>query len=174
MLETRLQHLRDLFEDKEAIYIEKGAVHVKVSNIRIGRVSLPQRVASTAPNPVTVLADVDVIPTPSFPTGRFCERPSLVHWEIGAGDETRVSENTWRTGAGYICWSLFFAPRIVQGVLNLAQQFPDALDAHRRYKEIWRYLYDHDAFEPTEALGADPLTTGLLQRILYRVKELLL
>ena len=43
---------------------------------------------------------------------------------------------------GYGGWGLFFAPRIVEGVLNLALQFPESLDAHQRYKAIWRYLYD--------------------------------
>ena len=141
--EAKVEHLRDLFEGREAIYIEKGALHVKVSNIHLGR------------GKCCILADVEEIPTVGFPTGRYCEVPSPGRWAIGAGFLTRTSDNIWRMGYGG--WGLFFAPRIVEGVLNLALQLPEGLDAHQRYKAIWRYLYDHEALEPT-----DPLWEGTL------------
>jgi hypothetical protein len=163
--EAKVQHLRDLFEGREAIYIEKGALHVKVSNIHLRDTQY-------------ISADVEEIPTVGFPTGRYCEVPSPGRWTIGAGLLTRTSDNIWHMGYGG--WGLFFSPRIVEGVQNLALQFPDSLDAHQRYKAIWRYLYDHEALEPTEPLWegtlmyelCEPVTWKTFQRIWERVKKL--
>ena len=51
---------------------------------------------------------------------------------------------------GYGEWSLFFAPRIVDGVVRLAREFPDNLYSIDRYNQILHYLYDDEAHEPTE------------------------
>jgi hypothetical protein len=133
---SKVQHLRDLFEGREAIYIEKGALRVKVSNIRE---DIPGRYIS---------ADVKEIPTAGFPTGSYHDTPSPRHWRIGSGWVTTFSDHTWQMGYGG--WSLFFAPRIVDGVVRLARQFPDNLPSMDRYNQILRYLQDHEAHEPTQ------------------------
>ena len=135
LFEGRVQRLRDLFEGREAIYVEKGALHVKVSNIRG---DLAEQF---------IAADVEEIPTAGFPTGSY-RRPR--HWTIGAGylSDTSFSQHTWRGGA-YAGWALFFDPRIVDGVVRLAQEFPDHLVFIDRYNAILRYL-DRDADEQTQ------------------------
>jgi hypothetical protein len=57
--QTRAQRVRELFEGREAIYQEKGALHVKVSNIQMN-VHAPW-----------ICADVMEIPTAGFPTGGY-------------------------------------------------------------------------------------------------------
>ena len=109
------EQLRHLFEDREAIYVEKGATHVKVSGIRWD---------------------------PELPTARFpCEHyPGSCprRWTIGAGYRTTFSQHNWNMGYGG--WSLYFAPEIVNGVLNVASQFPADLAFVRRYNLILDYL----------------------------------
>jgi hypothetical protein len=57
---------------------------------------------------------------------------------------------------GYGGWSLFFAPRIVDGILSLALRFQDNLDPFQRYREVLNYLMDHEAYdEPTQRLFAE-------------------
>jgi hypothetical protein len=88
--ESRVEQLRSLFEGKEAIYIEKGALHVKVSNIREG----PQ---------LYISADVDDIPTTGFPTGIYREMcgegGSPGRWTIGTSD-LHYSGHNWHGGYG--------------------------------------------------------------------------
>jgi hypothetical protein len=138
--ETKVEQLRGLFEGREAIYVEKGALRVKVSSIRadVTRQS--------------VSAEVEEIPTAGLPVGLFCEskqhEPSPLRWDIAGGYLTDFSDNTWHMGYGG--WSLFFAPRIVEGVLSLALRFPDNLDPFQGYKEVLDYLKDHEAYERTQ------------------------
>ena len=133
---SKVQQLRGLFEGRRAIYIEKGALHVKVRDIRG---DLVQQCVS---------AQVEEIPTDGFPTGSYGLVPSPRRWEIEAGYLTSFSDHTWHMGYGG--WSLFFAPRIVEGILSLALRFPDNLDSFQRYTEILRYLHDQEAYAPTE------------------------
>ncbi len=56
---------------------------------------------------------------------------------------------------GYGGWSLFFAPRIIDGIMSLALQFPENLDPFQRYGEVLNYLKDHEAYEPTQPLFAE-------------------
>src|ERR1035438_6113927 len=53
-----VQRVQASFEGREAIYIEKGVVRVRVSNIR-------------ATMPQVIEADVEEIPTPGLGVGRF-------------------------------------------------------------------------------------------------------
>ena len=55
---------------------------------------------------------------------------------------------------GYGGWSLFFAPKIVDGILSLVRQFPDNLDSHQCYGEVCRYLQAHKAYQPTQRVFA--------------------
>jgi hypothetical protein len=51
---------------------------------------------------------------------------------------------------GYGGWSLFFAPRIVEGILSIAIRSPDNLDPFQRYDEVLDYLKKHEAYQPTQ------------------------
>jgi hypothetical protein len=143
--EARVEQLRARFEGREAIYVEGGALRVKVSDIR-GDVAR-----------LFISAEVEEIPTAGFPTGAFYEiqrlEPSPLRWHIEGGYLTTFSNHRWHMGYGG--WSLFFAPRIVDGILSLALRFPDNLDPDERYREVLDYLKDHAAYEPTQRLFAE-------------------
>jgi hypothetical protein len=135
--------LRRNFESREAIYIEKGAIRVRVSNIRADR---EQRF---------VAADVEEVPTPRLRTGLFANlwRWRRLRWEIGGGEFMQFSDHSWNPGCG--SWSMFFAPRIVRGVIRLAQRWPRGLGAVERYDDVLRWLDEHDAREPCERVFPD-------------------
>jgi hypothetical protein len=144
--ETKVEQVRGLFEGREVIYVEKGALRVKVSDVR-GDVAR-----------LFISAEVEEIPTAGFPTGAFYEiqrlEPSPLRWSIEGGYLTTFSDHTWHMGYGG--WSLFFAPRIVDGILSLALRFQDNLDPFQRYREVLNYLMDHEAYdEPTQRLFAE-------------------
>jgi hypothetical protein len=135
--EARVEQLRARFEGREAIYVEKGALRVRVSDIRGDTAQL------------YVSAEVEEVPTPGFPAGAFHEiqrrEPSPLRWSIGGGYLTTFSDHTWY--AGYGGWSLFFAPTIVAGILGLVLRFPDNLDPFQRYREVLNYLREHEAYD---------------------------
>ena len=143
--ETKVEQVRGLFEGREAIYVEKGALRVKVSDVR-GEVAR-----------LFISAEVEEIPTAGFPAGAFYEiqrlEPSPLRWSIEGSYLTTFSDHTWHMGYGG--WSLFFAPRIVDGILSLALRFPDNLDPFQRYREVLDYLNDHEAYELTQPLFAE-------------------
>jgi len=137
------KQLRKSFENQEAIYVEKGALRVRVRNIRM--------------NPCAryVEAEVEEILTPGlgvglFGVGLFVRPPSTkqarpLRWVIGAGYLTTFSDHGWQMGYGG--WSLHFATRAVQAVVDLAAGWPAHLDWYDRYKEVLRCLQYHDAYE---------------------------
>lgn len=143
--ETKVEQVRGLFEGRDAIYVEKGALRVKVSDVQ-GDVAR-----------LFISAEVEEIPTAGFPAGAFYEiqrlEPSPMRWSIEGGYLTTFSDHTWHMGYGG--WSLFFAPRIVDGILSLALRFPDNLDPFQRYREVLDYLKDHEAYELTQPLFAE-------------------
>src|ERR1700674_2927507 len=143
--QTKVEQLRRLFEGREAIYVEKGALRVKVSDIRGDGTRL------------FISAEVEEIPTAGFPAGAFYEiqrlEPSPLRWSIEGGYLTEFSDHSWHMGDGG--WSLFSAPRIVDGILSLARRFPDNLAPFQRYREVLDYLKDHEAYEPTQRLFAE-------------------
>lgn len=118
------EQLRDLFEGKEAIYVEKGAAHVKVSSIRWTLDGL-------------IEAEAEEIPTAGFPWPHY-PGSSPRRWTFGTGDMTGFSQHTWH--GGYGGWSLYFAPDTVNGILNLVSQFPQELSFKQRYRQILDYL----------------------------------
>ena len=123
---TNCEAIRRNFENQEAIYIEGGALRVRVMNIQASVKYLT--------------AQVEEIPTPGL--------VYISHeWEIGAGSLTTFSDHTWAMGYGM--WTLFFATRVVQGVVDLASRWPENLDYGSRYNEVLRWLEDHDAYERT-------------------------
>jgi hypothetical protein len=45
------------------------------------------------------------------------------------------------------------APWIVDGIVELAQQFPPDLQPHQRYREVLKYLQEHKAYEQTQQVS---------------------
>jgi hypothetical protein len=143
--DVRVRHLQSLFCAREAIYVEKGALRVRVDGIRRDVEKL------------VISAELSEIPTPGFPAGVFCavleHEPSPLRLTIGAGFMSDFSDSTWYMGYGG--WSLFFAPRIVDRVVALAGQFPEDLHPMERYKAVLRFLEEQGAYEPTQRLFAE-------------------
>ena len=54
-----------------------------------------------------------------------------------------TADRTWHMGYG--AWSLFFAPKVVEGILSIAMRFPYNLNPFQRYKEVIDYLNKHEA-----------------------------
>jgi hypothetical protein len=48
------------------------------------------------------------------------------------------SDNYW--GTGYGGWSLYFDPKVVQGVLDVASRFPIDMDIFERYNRIVQFV----------------------------------
>src|SRR5260370_35525926 len=106
---SNCKELQTRFEDREAIYVEKGALRVRVSNIR------PR-------GGFSIRAEAGEIATPGLGVG-MCHRPRLpgagpIRWRFGAGSLTTVSAHSWQRGYG--AWSLYFVPQIIQSVLAFA------------------------------------------------------
>ena len=47
---------------------------------------------------------------------------------------------------GYGGWSLFFDPKAIQAVLNLASHFPEDMDSWERYNKIVRFLQSDERY----------------------------
>ena len=126
-----ISKLRANFEGRQAIYVEKGALLVSVSDIRPGQ--------------TTVAAQIDEVPARGLGVGGFdgsrLKRATPLRWTIRAGYLAEFSDHCWNMGYGG--WSLYFEPRLVQVVLHLAAEFPDTLDTFERYHKIVRLL-QHD------------------------------
>ena len=137
------ERLRRNFEQREAIYVEKGALRVRVGNVRVH------------PGEAFVRADVEEAPTPGLRSGMFgsLRRWRRLCWEIESGELSTFSEHTWHCGYGG--WSMFFAPRLVRGVVELSRRWPRKLDAVDRYDAVLRWLEENDAYEPTERVLPD-------------------
>jgi hypothetical protein len=82
-----VQIVCDKFEGKEAIYIEKGALRVRVSDIRES-------------GPASISANVEEIPTPGLGVGALnnSQRSRSIRWEIGACYLTVCSNHVWPYG----------------------------------------------------------------------------
>jgi len=125
--------LRENFEGREAIYIEKGAIRVRVTNIRVRATD-----EKGTPRPAWVSAKVEEITTPGLAVGmrdaRLRKPNGPLSWRIGGCRLSSFSDSKWV--GGYGGWSLYFDPKIVQGVLDLASRFPDNMDSTARYNQI--------------------------------------
>ncbi len=129
------EKLRANFQGRKALYIEKGALLVRVNNIRA---DLAAR---------CINAEVEEVPTSGLGAGSFrlVNQPSdaeSLRWQIGAGFLTQFSDNHWVMGYGG--WSMYFAPQVVQGVAELAASWPQDLDAFERYERVLDWLLTHD------------------------------
>jgi hypothetical protein len=145
--------LRDAFEGREAIYVERGVLRVRVSQIRC--------FLSTR----RIDATVEEVPTPGLASGLFEGLHSLrgnppLRWKIRTADLSMFSEHTWDMGddGGWSrgCWTLYFAPEVVSGLTNLAATWPVDLDnAMDRHKRALAFLMDQHADERSERVFPD-------------------
>ena len=90
--DVRVRQLQTLFSTREAIYVEKGALRVRVEAIRRDVEKL------------VIWAELSEIPTPGFPAGIFCAvleyEPSPQRLTIGAGFMSDFSDSTRYMGYG--------------------------------------------------------------------------
>lgn len=121
--------LRARFEGREAIYIEKGALRVRVTNIRLQGLS--------------VQANVEEVITPGLGVGFFA-RTHLSgsgprRWDIG-GDPTSYSDDSWSMGYGG--WTLHFDPEFIQAVVDFAARRPNDADPYEGYVAVCDMVMD--------------------------------
>jgi hypothetical protein len=134
-LET-LDKLREYFEGKEAIYIEKGAVRVRVSNIRYDHLRGESEV---------IEADIEEIPTPGLPVSLpgydRRDRPRPLRWKIGTNIKVQpyFFPNYWDSPP-YVGWSMYFSPEIIEGAVNLASEFPQDQPLGIGYSRIMTFI----------------------------------
>ena len=102
------ERLRNTFENREAIYVERGALRVKVTNIRANAVVKDQR----GHQEVLTIGFPGLIDLDRF--GLTDEE--LRSWTIIAGNLSTCSDHTWSTSSGL--WSLFFGSELVQKVVQ--------------------------------------------------------
>ena len=121
--------LRARFEGREAIYVEKGALRVRVTNIR--------------PQGLSVFANVEEVITPGLGVGFFARAHPPVtgprRWEIG-GDPTSYSDDSWSMGYGG--WTLYFDPEFIQSVINFAARRPNDADPWEGYEAVCNMVVD--------------------------------
>ena len=126
MANAMIQNVQGRFEGHEAIYIEKGALRVRVSNING---SAEQR---------CIWAEIEEIITPRLACGFWFRssttRRAAFRHTIGAGFLTRFGPSAWH--AGYGCWSMYFDPKVIASVVGLASEFPESCDRRDRYRRI--------------------------------------
>ena len=138
------EELRRRFEGREAIYVEKGALRVRVTNIR-------------SPGGSHIKADVEEIITPGLGVGMFhgMRQPGddPLRWSIEAGYLTSYSAQSWEMGYGG--WTLFFAPEAVQAVVGFAAQLAPDADPHNSYRAVVRLLSGSRAQPPEQSVFPD-------------------
>ena len=141
------EKIRRNFENREAIYIEKGVLRVRISNIQ----------ADVTAGFLT--AHVEEIPTrgleKSFFHGQYLTKSAPYRWTIGSGIRSMFSDHCWDMGYGG--WSLYFATRVVEGIVELASRWPETLDAYDRYDEVLRWLTDHNADDASRRVNPEYL-----------------
>jgi hypothetical protein len=128
--------LQRAFEGREAILVEQGAVRVRISNIE------------AKPEERYVSAQVQAIPTRGLPTGALynhAEYRAGSPFRIAGGYLTCFSDQVWEMGYGG--WKLFFAPKLVNGIVELAAQWPDDLHPAEGYNRVSRWLADQGAYD---------------------------
>ena len=109
-----VEKLRASFEGREAIYLEKGAIRVRVSNIRSADLG-------------TILADIEEIPTAGFPIwirGGPRPRSHPLRWTIGTSLIKHFSADSW-SSPPYVGWTLYFSPKLIEAIVDLVTRFPE-------------------------------------------------
>lgn len=133
-VQAAFERLRANFENREAIYLEKGVLRVRVRNICAHR--------------DTIAADIEEIPTrgmeDTMPHLRLLPRP--LRWKIDGGFLTSFSDSEWSMGYGG--WSLHFEPEVVQGLVDLAAAWTADLNTYERYKQALDFIQQHSHHGP--------------------------
>ena len=121
--------MRARFEGREAIYVEKGALRVRVTNIRSQGLS--------------VRANVEEIITPGLGVGFLARtHPPATgprRWDIG-GDPNSYTDDSWSMGYGG--WTLYFDPEFIQAVIDFAAQRPNNADQYEGYVAVCDMVLD--------------------------------
>jgi hypothetical protein len=137
-----VEKLRASFEGREAIYLEKGAIRVRVSNIRSADLG-------------TILADIEEIPTAGFPIwirgGGPRPRSHPLRWTIGTSLIKHFSADSW-SSPPYVGWTLYFSPKLIQEIVALVSRFPENHPPHLGYGEILTYI-DNQLLDRVKALS---------------------
>lgn len=141
---SNCEELRTRFEGREAIYVECGALRVRVNNIH------PR-------GGFRIRADAEEIPTPGLGVGMFHRPPPIgtnhLRFKIGAGYLTTFSQQSWKLGYGG--WSLYFAPEIIQAVVGFAAQLPKNADPDESYRHMCRLPLDLGTHERDQLVFPD-------------------
>jgi hypothetical protein len=137
-----VEKVRASFEGREAIYLEKGAIRVRVSNIRSADLG-------------TILADIEEIPTAGFPIwirgGGPRPRSHPLRWTIGTSLIRHFSADSW-SSPPYVGWTLYFSPKLIEEILALVSRFPENHLPHLGYGEILTYV-DNQSLDRVQALS---------------------
>jgi hypothetical protein len=56
---------------------------------------------------------------------------------------------------GHGGWCIFFSREIVEGVAGLPREFPEDLHPFQKYREVLKYLDDHNAHELAERVFSE-------------------
>jgi hypothetical protein len=146
---SNCEELRSRFEGREAIYVEKGLLRVRVTDIH-------------ARGGFRIGADAEEIPTPGLGTGMFHQRrlsgASPVRWRFRAGYLTTFSAQSWQMGYGG--WSLYFSPVIVQSIVEFAAQLAVNADPEKANRELGLLLRNADAHEPSQPVFPNAVVPG--------------
>jgi len=146
---SNCEELRRRFEGREAICVEKGALRVRVGNIR------PR-------GGFHIGADVEEIPTPGLGVGMFHRLRPLgvgpLRWTVRAGYLTTFTAQSWQMGYGG--WSFLFTPEIVEAAVSFAARRPENSDPDEGYQELCRLLRDLEIHEPAQLVFPDAVEQG--------------
>jgi hypothetical protein len=134
---TLQDKLREYFEGKEALYIEKGALLARVGNVRVTtRCDNPG-----SPSYELAQADIEEIPTPGLPARlpgyAHWDRPRPLRWSVGVNvtDRPYFSSNHW-SGGPYVGWQICLWPELIAEVVELAAGFPEVETPPIQYWQV--------------------------------------
>ena len=133
-----VEKARSLYEGREAIYIERGALRVRINGVRVGS----ERVDVTNDLLEYLAFDLEEIPTPNLPVW-LGKGPSLgphpLRWEIGTMFEDHLHPDY--CSMAYVGWSMHFAPKLVAEVIEIATNFAEN-EMPDLYRKISRHIDD--------------------------------
>jgi hypothetical protein len=135
-----LENARLLYEGKEAIYLEKGALRVRVKSIGIRSV----RVNTTNDALDYMEFALEEIPTPGLPVWLQGSPPTIGphphRFKVGAPFEIPLFHDS--CSATYV-WSMYFSPKLVGEVVEMATNFAGD-SSPELYRKISGHISLHD------------------------------
>lgn len=107
---------------------------------------------------VQVTAHAEEVITPGLGVGMFARKSQQGkkphRWHFGAGYLTMFADTYWATGYGG--WSLYFDPKLIEEVLQLAISFPPDLNTFERYNRIVRFIQQDQLMKLTDVRRVFP------------------